>query len=291
LTNGGGKPRPEFGALVPLPTPSNESSSEALVHERNAGLVRDKDGGRGTTDLAKWVRPMPFAPQPPFDRRLVFTDRDARRASAFRTLRQRLLDAGEIHSILCTSAKSGEGATTCAVNLALSFAELRRYRVLLVEANFRRASLASLFGFVPPAGFRSQIARHRQYPDEPWTMVQIGPPAMFILAVEPHACPRCAAPLPDFARFCGSCGAQVAGTGGMDGAGVNDALASLRQVFDFIIIDGPPVLSSGDVNVIQDSADAIVMAARSGQSDERALARAIEQIAPAPLAGVVLLDA
>ena len=283
MTNGGGRPRPEFGALVPLPGPSNERSPEALV--------RPKDGGPGS-NLSTRVRPVSFTPEAPFDARLVFTDRDARRASAFRTLRQRLIDAGEIHSILCTSANSGEGATTLAVNLALSFSELGRFRVLLIEANFRSASLASLFGFVPPAGFRSQIARHRQHPDEPWAVVQIGS-ALFILAVEPHAaCPRCAATLPAWAEFCGACGAKVAGVAALtDGAGVNAAIASLREVFDYVIIDGPAVLSSGDINVIQDSADAIVMATRKGKSDERSLGRAIEQVAPAPLAGVVLLDA
>jgi Mrp family chromosome partitioning ATPase len=268
--------------LVPLPAPSNERSPEALV--------RQKDGGARSNLIATRVRPVSFVPEAPFDARLVFTDRDARRASAFRTLRQRLLDAGEIHSILCTSANSGEGTTTLAVNLALSFSELGRFRVLLIEANFRRASLASLFGFVPPAGFRSQLARHRMYPDEPWAVVQIGP--LFVLAVEPHACPGCSATLPVWARFCGGCGAKVAGVAGLtDGAGVNAAIASLREVFDFVIIDGPSVLSSGDVNVIQDSADAIVMATRKGQSDERSLGRAIQQVAPAPLAGVVLLDA
>ena len=284
MSNGGGGPRPEFGALVPLPGPTNERSPEALV--------RQKDGGPQSNLISTRIRPISFALEAPFDARLVFTDRDARRASAFRTLRQRLLDAGEIHSILCTSANSGEGTTTLAVNLALSFSELGRFRVLLIEANFRRASLASLFGFIPPAGFRSQIARHRLYPDEPWAVVQIGPPPLFILAVEPHACPRCAATLPVWAQFCGACGAQIEAVGTLtDGAGVNAAIASLREVFDYVIIDGPSVLSSGDVNVIQDSADAIVMATRTGQSDERSLRRAIEQVAPAPLAGVVLLDA
>ena len=284
MSNGGGGPRPEFGALVPLPGPSNDRSPSALV--------RQPEGGPGSALISTRIRPVAFAPTAPFDARLVFTDRDTRRASAFRTLRQRLLDAGEIHSILCTSANSGEGTTTLAANLALSFAELGRYRVLLIEANFRRASLASLFGFIPPAGFGSQIARHRLHPDEPWAVVQIGPPALFILAVEPPACPHCAAALPIWAEFCGACGAKVGGVAALaDGAGVNAAIASLREVFDFVIIDGPSVLSSGDINVIQDSADAIVMATRKGQSDERSLGRAIEQVAPAPLAGVVLLDA
>jgi Mrp family chromosome partitioning ATPase len=283
VSNSGERPRPEFGALVPLSAPSNERSPAALVRQ---------EGGPGSNLLSTRIRPVSFVPQAPFDARLVFTDRDARRASAFRTLRQRLIDAGNVHSILCTSAHSGEGTTTLASNMALSFAELGRYRVLLVEANFRRASLAALFGFVPPVGLRSQIARHRQHPDEPWAVVQIGPPPLFILAMEPHACPSCAVPLPIWAKFCGECGAKVAVGGALtDGAGVNAALASLREVFDYVIIDGPSVLSSGDINVIQDSADAIVMASRRGQSDERSLRRAVEQVAPAPLAGVVLLDA
>ena len=114
MSNGGGGPRPEFGALVPLPGPSNERSPSALV--------RQPEGGPGSALISTRIRPVAFAPTAPFDARLVFTDRDARRASAFRTLRQRLLDAGEIHSILCTSANSGEGTTTLAANLALSFA-------------------------------------------------------------------------------------------------------------------------------------------------------------------------
>ena len=284
MSNGGGRPRPEFGALVPLSGPSNDRSPSALV--------RQPEGGSGSALMATRIRPVAFAPTAPFDARLVFTDRDARRASAFRTLRQRLIDAADVHSILCTSANSGEGTTTLAANLALSFAELGRYRVLLIEANFRRASLASVFGFVPPAGLRSQIARHRLHPEEPWAVVHIGPPPLFILAMEPNACPRCAATLPVWAQFCGACGGKVVVTGALtDGAGVNAAIASLREVFDYIIIDGPSVLSSGDINVIQDSADAIVMAARRGQSDERSLRRAVDQVAPAPLAGVVLLDA
>jgi hypothetical protein len=50
------------------------------------------------------------------------------------------------------------------------------------------------------------------------------------------------------------------------------------------------VLASGDVNLIQDSADAIVFATRRGRSAARSLRRAIEQVAPAPVAAVALMD-
>lgn len=255
--------------------------------------MRSKEGAHGGDLISTRVRPLAFVPQGPFDQRLVFTDQDARRASAFRILRQRLLDRTGVNCILCTSANPGEGATTLAANLALSFSELDRFRVLLLEANFRRASVASLFGFDPPSGFRGQIVRHRMYPDEPWSVMQIGPPPLFILAMEKNACPRCSAAVPNGARFCGECGTEVgdADAAVMDGAGVNAAIASLREIFDYVIIDAPSVLSSGDINVIQDSADAIVFAVRNGVSDDRSLKRAIDQVAPAPLAGVVLFDA
>ena len=290
MTDGGRRPRPGVGVLVPVP-------DREAGERRPAALVRQREGGGDTAlvpaSLDGRVRSAPFVPVGPFDPRLVFTDQDARRASAFRTLRQRLLDRGDLRVILCTSANSGEGTTTLAANLALSFSELGRFRVLLVEANFRRPAIANLFGFDPPTSFRMQIVRHRVSPEERWAVVEIGPPSLFILANEKNGCPRCAGPLPEGARFCGVCGAEVGADIPplLDGVAFNAALANLREIFDYIVIDAPSVLLSGDVNLIQDSADAIVLAVRRGHSDQRSLRRAVEQIAPAPLAGVVLFEA
>src|SRR5262245_8171774 len=81
------------------------------------------------------LRFLRFAPKPPFDERLVlWRERDSPRAASFRLLRQRLIDKGDPRTVLCTSARSGEGKTTLATNLALAFAELGKHRVLLVEA-------------------------------------------------------------------------------------------------------------------------------------------------------------
>ena len=63
-----------------------------------------------------------------------------------------------------------------------------------------------------------------------------------------------------------------------------------RDTFHYIVVDAPPVLDSGDVNLIQDAADAIVFATRKGRSEARNLRRAIEQVAPAPVAAVALID-
>jgi polysaccharide biosynthesis transport protein len=256
------------------------TQSTALVPQ-----AQDGDGG------ICFVR---FAPRPPFDERLVlWRERDSPRAASFRLLRQRLIDRGDPRTVLCTSAKSGEGKTTLATNLALAFAELGKHRVLLVEATTRAAALGELFGFKPPKGFAVQLARHRTNPNDPWVVVQIGSSPLYILAAEPRVCPHCSALLTPDARFCGMCGKGVSANGHvvLDAVTFSSAVSRFREAFDYLVVDGPAVLTGGDINLIQDACQAIVFATRSGESEMRSLKRAIEQVAPAQPAAVALMDA
>jgi receptor protein-tyrosine kinase len=253
---------------------------------KSTALVHQPEGQAGIA----FVR---FAPRPPFDDRLIlWRDRDSDTAASFRLLRQRLMDRGDPRTVLCTSASSREGKTTLAVNLALALAELGKHRVLLIEATFRATSLGEIFGFKPPKGFAGQLARHRSNPTEPWVVVQIGTQQLYVMAAEPRCCPHCAAVLLEEAQFCGMCGKKVANgaTATLDAVTFSAAVHRFRQAFDYLVVDAPPVLAGGDVNLIQDSADAIVFATRKGRSAARSLRRAMEQVAPAPVAAVALLE-
>jgi receptor protein-tyrosine kinase len=234
-----------------------------------------------------------FAPQQPYDERLVFWEhRGLETAAAFRLLRQRLIDRGDPRTVLCTSAVRGEGKTTLATNLALAFAELGRHRVLLIETSFRSAAVAELFGFKPPVGFAGQLARHRNRIDDPWVVVHIADSPLYVIAAEPRCCPNCAAVLAEEAVFCGMCGKEAPPDDGsqIDAVTFSKAINKFRESFHYLVVDAPPVLASGDVNRIQDSMDAIVFATRKGQSAAKNLRRAIEQVAPAPVAAVVLME-
>jgi Mrp family chromosome partitioning ATPase len=247
-------------------------------------VPRSEDGG---------ISFVQFAPQPPFDNRLIFwKGRDTSAAAGYRLLRQRLIDRGDPRIVLCTSARRQEGKTTLAANLALAFAELGKHRVLLIEATMRGAALGEVFGFMPPQGFAGQLARHRGRPADPWVVVQIASSPLYVLAVEPRCCGKCATALGEEAKFCPMCGASVADTapGVLDAVTFGAAIKRFRDTFHYIIVDAPPVLDSGDVNLIQDAADAIVFATRKGRSEARNLRRAIEQVAPAPVAAVALID-
>ena len=246
------------------------------------------------TDQQTGISYVRFAPRPPYDDRLVFMrERGSDTAAAFRLLRQRLIERGDPHTILCTSAGRHEGKSTLAANLAMAYAELGKYRVLLVEASLRVAALGEMFGFLPPKGFATQLAAHRGRSGEPWIVVQIGGVPLYVLAVDPRVCPKCSRALSEEASFCPMCGTDVTTIGNheaLDGISFSTMIDGFRKSFDYLIIDAPPVLGSGEVNLMQDAADAIVFAARKGQTEAHNLRRAIDQVAPAPVAAVALVE-
>jgi Mrp family chromosome partitioning ATPase len=205
------------------------------------------------------------------DPRLVLlTETDSPRAASFRVLRHRLVENGNPRLIAVSSPDRGDGKTTAAANLALALAERGRARVLLVEANLRTPDLATVFGFLPPVCFARQLAAHRERPLDPWTVVDVGDTGLHVAAIHPET-----------AR-----GALV------DGVALGVALAALpRAGYDYVVIDTPSVLGAADVNLVADYAHGVLLVSRSGKTTARALRRAVEQVAPSHLLGLMLLDA
>jgi Mrp family chromosome partitioning ATPase len=189
------------------------------------------------------------------------------RAASFRVLRHRLADRGDPKVVLITSANDGEGKTTCALNLAWALAESGRNRVLLLEANTARPGLAGLLGFLPPGCFLEQLVQYRAEPARAWTVAR-GPHDLDVLAV--HQGPE---PHPP-----------------MHGPSLLAAIASLRAVYDYMVIDTSAILTGLDVPLLEDAADGIVIAARARQTRGRALHAALEQAGASRVLGVVLLD-
>jgi Mrp family chromosome partitioning ATPase len=206
------------------------------------------------------------------DPRLILVrEPDSARSASFRVLRHRLQERGDPRTIAVTSAERAEGKTTCAVNLALALGECGRARVLLVEANLRAPSLAALFGFLPPECFASQLAKHRDRPLEPWSVVEVSSPSLHVAAVKP--------------------GPENENRPLLDGVAFGIAMDMLkRSGYDYIVVDTPPILGSADVNLVEDFTDGVVITTWSRKSSSRALRTAVEQLAPAKLLGITLLD-
>jgi Mrp family chromosome partitioning ATPase len=189
-------------------------------------------------------------------------------ARRYRLLRHRLFCNGDPRIIAVTSAQRGEGKTTCAVNLALAIAEDAMAHAILLEANLRRPALGRALSFAPGASVVENIAR----------FTGLGPPypVASISGTRLHV-----AALPE---------SPLAG-GRLDRMLFAVALADLREAYDYIVIDAASVFESGDVDVVGECSNAVILATRVGYSRKGDLRRAIEQLAPAPVVGSVLIDA
>ena len=204
----------------------------------------------------------------PLDPRLVILrEPTSERARSYRLLRHRLLSDSDPRIIAVTSALSGEGKTTCALNLALAIAEDSMTRVLLLDANLRRPALGQLLNFAPSESLVENVTR----------LTNVGPPypIVSVSGTRLHVAALRNAPLE---------------VGRLDRTLFALVLDDLRYAYDYIVIDGAAVLESGDVDVVGECSSGVIVTARAGRSRKTDMRRAIAQLAPARVLGSVLID-
>jgi Mrp family chromosome partitioning ATPase len=189
-------------------------------------------------------------------------------AAAIRSLRHRLADRGEPRVVAVTSATRREGKTFCAVNLALSLAEVRRSRVLLLEANPYQPALASIFGLHKHPCFFEQLEAHKKDFLAPWRVAELSTYDLHVLAVDPRSNKLRA----------------------LEGGSFAHCLDSLRGAYDYIVIDAPSVSAGPDIPLLEDAVDGLVFVTRADRSRAKTLRYALDQVSPQDLLGVVRLD-
>ena len=219
------------------------------------------------------VRVIPAWAAPPNTQLLVMLgETSAEAPAALRVIRHRLEQkrVEGMWTFGITSARDGEGKSTFATQLALVLSESQRARVLLVEANFHRPSLSQILGFRVPDGFgfSAQIVRKMRGSMEPWCVVALGP-ALHVLAesmVEPG--------FPET----------------LHSTHFQNAIGFLGRGYDFLVVDSPTILGSGDANVVENAVDGVIVVARSKKSKGTDLREAVKQIGERKTVGVVLWD-
>jgi Mrp family chromosome partitioning ATPase len=218
------------------------------------------------------VRVVPAWASPPNTQVLVMLGETSSEATAaLRVIRHRLeqkrAEGRWIFGV--TSPRDGEGKSVFAAQLALVLSESQRARVLLVEANFQRPSVAKTLGFKVPdgQGFSSQIVRKMRGSLEPWCVVALGP-ALHVLAEAPEQ---------SFPETLHSTYFQ-------------SAISFLSRGYDFLVVDGPTILGSGDANVVENAVDGVILVTRSNWSKGADLRDAVKQIGDRRAVGVVLWD-
>ena len=199
---------------------------------------------------------------------VLLSDAYSDRADAYRALRRKLASSGNPQVIAVTSPDPGEGKTTCALNLALAMRETSRGKVLLIEANGRSPALAKLLGFEPPECFCDQLTQRKEDPRRPWVAVEVMV-KLHVMAVDP----------------------TIKRAPQLDPIAFSNGMERLKRAgYEYIVIDTPPVLGSYEVNMIADNVDGVLFTAITMKSKRSHLRKAMEQIMPAPVLGVMVLD-
>lgn len=217
---------------------------------------------------------------------------------AFRSLRTSIgltsLDR-PTKTILVTSAVAGEGKSTVIRNLALAYAEAG-VRVVVVETDLRRPTLAGIFGVERHPGLTDVLAGNAPLEEAMQTAV-LGSNSRAAALVE--AVPGAAAV--DGGTGTGASSLRVL-TSGPQPPNPPGVLASerthrllddLAREADILLIDSPPLLAVSDAVPLVSRADAVVVVARVGHSTSAAGKRLVEVMSMIPdvrVAGVVVND-
>ena len=204
-------------------------------------------------------------------RMVVHNDPKSPIAESYRSLRTNLKFAGEMgRSLVITSTSPREGKTTVLVNLALTTAQMGS-RTLLVESDLRRPSISRTFQIQREPGLSDVLSGATQWQE-------------------------CVRSLSDF-LLGGMTLDEAAKTPGLDhlfiltggriplnpaellGSGEMVVLIEeLRQNFDVILYDAPPVLPITDAALIAPKVDGTILVYEIGRTARSALVRAKSQI-------------
>ena len=185
----------------------------------------------------------------------------------FRSLRTRILHAGEqldMRTFVITSAGVGEGKTLTALNLAWLLAQTDGVRALVIDSDLRQPCATDYLGIDAPYGLSEVLGGDLELDQ---AIVRLDPAGLFLL---PGGRAR-----DDVAEL-------------LSGPTFARLIAEARRMFDYIIIDAPPMGIFTDANVLISRADAALLVVRAGKTRYALVDKLLEQLPKDRLLGVVL---
>lgn len=179
-----------------------------------------------------------------------------RQAEAYRAVRTSIYfsgDSDKLKVIQITSPKPSDGKTTLAANLAVSMANSGK-KVLLVDADFRRPMVHKLFGIQCSTGLSTVVADKAELPD-----AICETPVNNLWVVPCGHRPPNPADLLTSARF-------------------EELLQVMREQYDVVVIDTPPLLAVTDPSAIAPRVDGVVLVTRLAKDARANLVRSTEML-------------
>jgi protein-tyrosine kinase len=204
------------------------------------------------------------------DRHLVsFLDRSSFESDQYRRLRHRIeeLHVGRDVAVLAvTSAVAGEGKTLTAINLAGALARGRATKVLLIDADLRRPSIARQLGIeYANGGFEKALeSPHQPLEDFVQFIDGLGLAVLPCMAICEHAYDLVTSP-----RF-------------------TELVGEARLRYDYVIVDTPPVIPVPDCGLIRGLVDGYLVVVSANSTPRKLVGEALNMLGQGSVVGLVL---
>ena len=190
-------------------------------------------------------------------------------AEAYRSLRtniEKIRAAADAKIVMVTSSVLEEGKTTTSANLALSFAQMGR-KTLLLGADLRRPDVHRMFGLQKEPGLADVLTGSMPWQSATRSLsdILLGELPMDIVMLTPgmdnlHVLPSGSNPLNP---------AEL-----LSSESMGSLLDELRDAFDIIIIDTPPIIPVTDAAVLAEHTDGVLLIYEVGKVGRDVLKRA-----------------
>jgi capsular exopolysaccharide synthesis family protein len=167
-------------------------------------------------------------------------------------------------TIVFTSSLPQEGKTSTIVNIAVAFAQLQE-RVLLIECDLRKPRFHQIFNLTRTKGMSSYLTGRVSLKE-----------AIQKTALENIWVLPCGPTPPNPAEL-------------LNSTKMKDMMAEVREVFDIVLIDTPPVLVVIDPIIVSSLADAVVLVVRAGKTARKPFLNAVAELkkSDAKIIGVI----
>jgi capsular exopolysaccharide synthesis family protein len=187
---------------------------------------------------------------------------------AYRTIRTNIQFASvtnDIQTMLITSSSPSEGKTSTSANLAVVYAQTGK-KVLLIDADLRKPQVHQRFRVSNLNGLSSVLIKERTLQE---CVVNVGTTGLYVLPSGPIP--------PNPAEMLSSAAFAV-------------FLKHCREMFDFVIIDTPPVLSVADALIVSSLVDGVVFVVDAKSTNRTVAKKAVQALEKvnAKILGVVL---
>ena len=178
-------------------------------------------------------------------------------SEAFRALRTRIqfsrVNTESLKTLLITSSAPQEGKTTIAVNLAGSFAHSKK-KVLLIDCDLRKPSVHKLFGANRTPGLIDYLIGNAKL-NEVLTVSKISNLSYISAGTIP----------PNPAEM-------------LDSQEMRNFLKKMRDEYDLIILDSPPIIAVTDSEILTSMVDGTLLVVSSENTEIEMMERSVELI-------------